>query len=280
MIANLTPKPVTNTIDLQNFISKIEYRVARTIDELEQSYKLVYKEYLKRNYTEENKNLLRLSEFNALPQTTTFVASAYETVIATATVIIDSPLGLPMDKIYNKELTKLRNNKKKICEISMLSSNNELFQDGVSLLLNSKKMFFVFLLFKNMFDYIRNILKFDDICITINPKHDTTYDFLLFKNLGELKSYDEANGAPAIAKHLDLKSSKDECLKQKRSGVYKMFFAKNTNPEKFNQKINLTPKDLNYFFVKKSNIFKTISSDKLEYIKSCYPNYDFSKIVP
>ncbi|MCK5492938.1 MAG: hypothetical protein KAJ14_07500, partial [Candidatus Omnitrophica bacterium] len=153
MIANLTPKPVTNTIDLQNFISKIEYRVARTIDELEQSYKLVYKEYLKRNYTEENKNLLRLSEFNALPQTTTFVASAYETVIATATVIIDSPLGLPMDKIYNKELTKLRNNKKKICEISMLSSNNELFQDGVSLLLNSKKMFFVFLLFKNMFDY-------------------------------------------------------------------------------------------------------------------------------
>ena len=135
------------------------------------------------------------------------------------------------------------------------------------------------LLFKNIFDYTRNTLNLDNICIAINPKHETVYDFLLFKNLGELKTYNHANGAPAIAKYLDLKSSENECLKQKRSGIHKMFFKKTINSAKFNKKIYMTPDDLNYFFVKESDTFKTISPDKLEYIKSCYPEYDFSKII-
>lgn len=265
--------------DIQQALPKIEYRVARTRDELEKAYHLVYKEYLKKKYTEETKAQIRLSEHNALPSTTTFIAKTEDQVLATVTIIPDSPLGIPMDKIYNEELSELRKNNKKICEISMLATNPELFGKGMATMLNSKKLFFVFFLFKLVFDYARDILKLDYLCITINPKHQLTYDFLLFRNLGELKSYEHANGAPAIAKYLDLHSVEQECNDKRKIGIQKMFFKRKSKDEQFSNKIILTEEDLKYFFIDKTNIFKEIPIQNLDAIKKSYPGYDFSRIL-
>jgi hypothetical protein len=90
-------------IDLQAFLDVIEYRVARTREELEKAYSLVYKEYLRRGYVKQNASGLRISIYNALPQTTTFISIIEKEIIATATVIPDSYLGLPMDEIYHEE---------------------------------------------------------------------------------------------------------------------------------------------------------------------------------
>ena len=138
----------------------------------------------------------------------------------------------------------------------MLASNTELFKGGTSMMLNAKKMFFIFFLFKTIFDYVKDYLKLDFICITINPKHKLTYDFLLFKDLGELKTYQHANGAPAIAKYLDIKGAKAECIKTNRQGLYKMFFLRKTEPDKLSTKFNFSLKDLQYFFVEKTDVFK------------------------
>jgi len=146
-------------------------------------------------------------------------------------------------------------------------------------MLYSKKMFFIFFLFKLIFDYARHILKLDYICITVNPKHKLTYDFLLFQDLGELKTYHQVNGAPAIGKFLDLNTVEEECKKQHKEGLYKMFFSHNTDPTKFSGKIILTPEDLRYFFVEKTDIFKEASPFQLEYIKKCYSTYNFSEII-
>ena len=266
-------------LKLQAFLKNINYRVARTTNELEKVYDLVYKEYLNKNYINENESKLKFSLYNALPDTTTFIAIAGNEIIATATVIVDSELGLPMDKIYSQELDKFRKNKRKLCEISMLASNTELFSNGISLMLNTKKLFFVFSLFKLIFDYVREIIKLDLICITINPKHKLTYDFLLFKDFGGLKTYLDANGAPAIAKCLDLNSVEEECERTHKKGLYKMFLAQKTEPDKFSKKIIFSPEDLKYFFSEKSNTFRTANSQQLEYIKKCYPAYDFSEIL-
>lgn len=265
--------------DLQVVFKSIEYRVARTKEELAKAYYLVYKEYIKRGYTQENPSQWRLSIYNAIPQTTTFVAVIDSEVIATATVIPDSPLGLPMDEIYYSELTQLRKENKKLCEVSMLASDTELFQSGISMMLNSKKLFFIFSLFKIIFDYAKDVLKLDVICITINPKHSLTYEFLLFKNLGELKTYYAVRGAPAIGKYLDLHTAEEECRKLHKNGLYKMFFLKKTPPEKFSQKVRFSSQDLAYFFVEKTDIFKTASSSQMEYIKKCYPHFNFHEIL-
>ena len=83
---------------------KVIYQITKKRNELEQGFSLVYKEYVKRRYIPKHyKSKIRLSLYNALPSTTTFVAKKGKKVIATATLIPDSPMGLPMDKIYKKE---------------------------------------------------------------------------------------------------------------------------------------------------------------------------------
>lgn len=264
---------------LQDFLEQIEYRVARSKEELEKAYALVYKEYLKRGYVKESDARLKLSLHNALPQTTSFVTVFEQEIFSTATLIPDSPLGLPMDEIYHQELEQLRKQGKKACEISMLASDTELFKNGISLLLNSKKMFFIFNLFKLIFDYAYRHLALDCICITINPKHILTYEFLLFKDLGGLKFYDNANGAPAIAKYIEFNSLEEECKQKNKEGLYKMFLQKATPLENFSQKAAFSPEDLGYFFSKKTRIFKNASSFQLDYIKQCYPAYNFTDII-
>ncbi|MCM8781004.1 MAG: hypothetical protein NC908_03685 [Candidatus Omnitrophica bacterium] len=261
--------------DLKSFLQAIDYRVARTKKEWEDAYRLVYKEYLKRGYVKDPEIKLKLSIYNALPETTTFIAITNNEVLATATLIPDSPLGLPMDEIYHQELEQFRHRNKKICEISMLASNTELFDSGVSLMLNSRKLFLVFYLFKIIFDYAKDLLKLDFICITVNPKHALTYDFLLFKDLGKLKYYKSVNNAPAIAKYLDLNSVEEECKQKKKIGLYQMFFLKKTSAEKFSQKFTLTSKDLKEFFVDKTNIFKDAKPAQLAYLRKWYPDMDY-----
>jgi hypothetical protein len=265
---------------LQTFIESVEYRVARNREELEAAYALVYKEYLKRGYIKPDGKPLKLSIFNALPQTTTFIALMDNQLVATATVVPDSHLGLPMDKIYHEELCLLRQRSGKICEVSMLASDTEFFQNGVSMMLNAKKLFFIFNLFKIIFDYARELAKLDYFCITINPKHNLTYEYILFKDLGGgLKEYDTVNNAPALAKYLDLRSAKEECQKLNKPGLYQMFFVRRTHPENFACKAILSPADLKYFFVDKTDIFKQAASLQMAYLESCYPAYDFSKIM-
>ena len=41
-------------LNLSEFIDTIEYRVARSREELEKAYALVYQEYLKRGYAQKN----------------------------------------------------------------------------------------------------------------------------------------------------------------------------------------------------------------------------------
>lgn len=264
---------------LQAFIENVDYRVARTRQELEGAFTLVYKEYLRRNYIRPDGEAIKLSIFNALPQTTTFIALFDKQIVATASVVLDSPIGLPMDKIYHEELCSLRQQGNKVCEVSMLASDTQIFQGGTSLMLNAKKLFFIFNLFKVIFDYAGELAKMDYICITINPKHNLTYEYILFKDLGGLKVYDTVNNAPAIAKCLNLKTSKDECQKLNKPGLYEMFFMRRTHPDHFARKALLSPADLKYFFVDKTDIFKQAANIQMAHVKSCYPAYDFSQIL-
>ncbi|MDD5729695.1 MAG: hypothetical protein PHN57_01005 [Candidatus Omnitrophica bacterium] len=264
---------------LQGFLSNIDYRIARTRQEMESSFGLVYKEYLKRGYVNEHPSQLRVTMYNALPQAATFVAVCKDEIVSTATLVPDSPLFLPMDEIYHEELNQLRAKGLKLCEITMLASNTELYRDGISLMLNAKKMFFIFLLFKTIFDYAKNVLGLDCICITVNPKHSLTYNFLLFKDIGGLKTYSNANGAPAVAKYLNLTTSEEDCKKAHKEGLYRMFFGKNTPAEKFSGKFEYSPEDLKYFFAEKSDVFKTSPAEKLDYIKQCYHSLDFKNII-
>ncbi len=279
--AEAVRRPKDKTIkNVDQFVADITYRLARSPEELEQCYRLVYEEYLERGYVNEHPSRMRFTLHNCLPETVTFVALYREAVIATATLIPDSPLGLPMDDLYRHELKALRREGLRLCEISMLASNTAVFPPGTSLMLNAKKMFLIFYLFKHIYDYTHHMLDLDAICIAVNPKHNLTYEYLLFEDLGGLKRYAKVNGAPALGKYLRLATVKDRVKAREGAALQKMFLSECVDPSRFTEKVRLTSESLRYFFVEKLPLLQSASQVHIRYIKRCYPDIDFSAIIP
>jgi len=269
-----------HSMTIKSLLEGVEYRVARSRQELEKAFHLVYQEYLKQGYVDEDPSQMRFLLHNALPETTTFVALIDGVVTATATVIADSPLGLPMDELYHQELEELRRGGKHLCEVSMLANSSELFSEQVPMMLNAKKMFLIFFLFKHIFDYVRLQVSCDYICVMVNPKHANAYDSLMFQDIGGMKRYDKVNGAPAVAKYLRVHDVDPQVLSVKRQSLYKMFLSSDTNPEKFSGKFQWGPYDLKHFFVDLKSLIQNAPQEYIEYIKKCYPGYNFFEIFP
>ena len=102
---------------------RIEFATERK--QFEEAFRLVYKEYLHKGYCSPHPSQMRVLFYNALPETVTFCLWRDQTLIATVTLIPDSPAGLPMEEVYPDELKKLRKEGRKICEISSLALNSE-----------------------------------------------------------------------------------------------------------------------------------------------------------
>ncbi len=266
--------------NLKAFLKAITFRVAQTRDELEAATKLVQQEYAKRGYTSSKSSSdIKLSLFNALPQTTTFVALLEGEVIGTITLIADSPLGLPMDSIYRDELDGLRRQGRRLAEGSMLAVRTDLFGRGVFLMLNSKKLFLVFNLFKLWFDYARFLTSITTLCIAVHPKHDLLYRFLSFHDLAGERVYPGANHHSAIAKVLDFHLADQELRAANKLGIHRLFFQKRAKPEQLAQKMLLKPEDLRYLFVERTSLFQQASAEQIQHLQQCYPSYRFQEIL-
>lgn len=258
--------------------AKTIYRVARTRQELEEAFSLVYKEYLMRGYIPKDyRSGLRISLYNALPSTTTFVAKQGKSVVAAVTLIPDSSLGLPMDKIYKKELDNLRKQGYKIAEVSQLSIDTGLFGKDLFSMFNFRKLIFIFKLFKVVLDYALDFENLTNICIAINPKQQLLYKFLYFEPIGGLKYYGSVNKAPAVALTVRLNEARQRA--KNRIGLYKIFFGNKTGRKLLGGKLKLSLKDLEYFFVEKSDIFEKLTPAQANILKASYPPRQIDRIL-
>lgn len=256
----------------------VVYHIARNRGELEQAFSLVYKEYACKGYISRHyKSRLRLSFFNALPSTSTFVAKQGNRVVATVTLIPDSPLGIPMDKIYKERLDGLRKKKRRVAEVSQLAIDSKLFPKNWFSMFNFSKLMFIFRLFKLVLDHALYVDKLTDLCIAVNPRHQYLYKFLGFEMLGGLKYYGSVNKAPAIAKRLDLETVEERA--KARRGLYKVFFSKRTDNSLFEGKFKLSASDIKYFFVNKSDIFNKATKNQLKYISISYQDKGVGKLI-
>ncbi len=248
---------------------QISYSIAKTRHDLEQAFALVYRQYLKKGYISKSHNgNLCLTLFNALPSSVIFIAKEEDRVIGTVTLIFDSPLGLPMDAAYKPQIDVLRKRGRAVAEVSQLAISEESFDRDCFSMFNFNKLMFIFRLFKMVLDYGRYHQKINDLCIAINPKQRDLYTFIGFENMAGLKIYGNANKALAVAKRLNLDSFKQKM--RRRKALYTIFSSK-MDDEVFKDKHKFTAGDLEYFFVKKSNVFEKATNRRMRYIRSCYP---------
>ena len=252
----------TSPFDGPLALEDLSVRPARSRLELESAYARVYWGYLERAYIPAHPSQMRFSIFNALPTTVTFVSVLRDEVIASVTLVSDTEIGLPMDEIYGDELQALRDAGRKLTEATMFADRRQRdFRRVVPMLL---------LLMKRVFDYATLILEANDLCITINPHHESFYErTLLFEPVGELKAYPSVLDNPALAKRLNLETVREKCKEKEK--LWQRFFENRTPREVFENRYQMMCDDLHFFFVETVPVFRDASPEQLECLQKHYP---------
>lgn len=258
-------------------LRSVEFRVVQTLDEFVAASHLTYREYVLRRYVSPTSSQLKLSIYHALPQTTTFIAWHRRAgVIGTIALIEDSPLGLPMDDAYKAELDVMRRQGLRLAEATMLTLDSRLFSQGTFSMTYTRKLLLMMRLFKVLFDYTRSATPVQELVACFHPKHQLLFEFLDLAPLGGLKAYAGANGTPALARHLNIETTQRQATEHP---AYRFFFGRRPSARAFARKRVLSPNDLRRLFVLDSGIFASASPSELAYLMSCYPTYNFGKIV-
>jgi hypothetical protein len=177
------------------FADALDFGLATDRDTLEQAFRLLHDQYVAQGYMDPHPSGLRLGIHNALPSTRVFVARSGRRVVGTMMLIVDSPLGLPMDEIYADDLRAFRDERRELTEASGLALDPDCHRSGVAVLLRIIRMITL---------YAAEVLRSNDICIAVNPRHAAFYrKAFYFRDIGGLKHYGKVNGAPALALRLD-----------------------------------------------------------------------------
>ena len=260
--------PIDSVMRLALRADSLLFSLAQTTDQMVQAYKLVYRNYLRCEYIDAHPSQMRYNVFNALPDTATFVACLDHTVVTTATIVFDSPLGLPLEAIYQDEVDALRRAGARLSEVTMLADRRRAGMRTIPSILH---------LFKLILHHTLATGKATDIVITVNPSHEAFYSrYLPFDDLGPLRYYPSVKNAPAVAKRLSL----TEVVLGVRSGRFGGFFLENPPPrDVLAAKKRFTEDELRELFVATRDILPQLPPFALDYIRSLYPGYDFNRIM-
>ena len=160
------------------------------------AYELIYRLYREKGYANPNDSRMWLSLYNLLPDTTTLVVLREDKVVGTLTVVFDSSLGLPGDKLYKEEIDVLRKTGRKPAEIISLGVADKGRRSSRDILI---KLFnYVYLVSKHLKDAT-------DFVITVNPHHAAYYHkTMFFEEWGHERTYEKLGGAPAVLLRLNL----------------------------------------------------------------------------
>ncbi|MCM2278256.1 MAG: PilZ domain-containing protein [Oligoflexia bacterium] len=261
---------------------EIQFKIATTTEELETAYRLLHDCYAGVGLMDPHFSGLRCTVYSALPYTTTIIAKKGSQVIGTVSLIKDSPLGFPSDKEYRKENDDYRREGRQIAEVSALAVHAEFRKDHrISLYL-----------MKYLNWYALHYMGCDMFCIVVHPRARDFYAGLFgFVQNGKTVKYGFVKGALAAHMTLDLKAARERIMPELYAGApaerdLNEFIYRGESPFVYpNRGLGcvldpvMTPSMLTYFFVRRTQLFKTLSPAELSLIRSSYNlNFDLSGV--
>lgn len=255
---------------------RVEFATRR--EHFEQAFRLVYQEYLRKGYCLPNPWGMKSTLYNALPETVTFCLWRGTTLIATNSLIPDSPIGLPMESVYPDEVRQLRKQGRKLSEVSLLALNSEVISKGILPLYFAERLRCLYQIFKPLFWYAHGTARYTDFCIAVNPIHKPLYIALYFQQFGEEKVYESANGNPSIAMRLNF-GGLEEKMRGKVLGIHKLFFGKSLELKKISEFFRWSAQDFNYFFVENSDVLKKAKPEQIEYLMRRFPELPIKQMA-
>lgn len=263
---------------------RLTLKIADTQEELEACFRLLHDAYVGSGFMKPDPSGMRVTIYHALPTTTTLCAKYDGQVVGTLSLIRESVLGFPLQRIF--DLTDIREKKGNIAEVSALAIHKRFRRTGGSIL---------FPLMKFMYEYCTTFFDTRHLVIAVNPSHIEMYESLLFfERLTQnvVENYDFVNGAPAVGATLDLSLApaifkKHYGSKPPKRNLYAFFTeVKLPNiklpPRRFyttNDPV-LTPELLDYFFNVRTKVFSQLSDRKKCLLHTIYDLPAYREVLP
>lgn len=170
-------------------LAGVKVKIASTVDECVEAAKLVHQGYVGRGIMQPHGSGVRMTPFLALPSTVVFVALKAGQLVGTLSLVLDSSLGLPMEKIFPDEVSAVRRRGGIIAEVGAQCVTRKCRGTGVAFLLN-----------KAMFQTME-LLGVEQLLFAVHPKAEDLYGATICaQRLGEAKAYPSLNqSALAVA---------------------------------------------------------------------------------
>lgn len=210
--------------------SEFTIKAANTLEEREAAFRLAYLVYLEKGYIKENTTKMLVQNYDSNPETVILIVQDKDKNIAgTLTLVFNGTTKLPAEKIYNQEISALKNKGEKMVEISRLVINDQ-YRSSKEVLL---------LLMNYLAIYSYHVKNYTSLIIQVNPRHKTYYKTLLnFDEIGTEKACPSVQNAPAILLYLPLSHYHSEVIRcsypfsqyKKERSLYPSFL----NPEQEN----------------------------------------------
>jgi len=264
--------------------SRLVFKIAETREELEACFRLLHDAYVRRGYMKPDPSGMRVTIYHALPTTTTLCALFDGKVVGTISLIRESAIGFPLQRIF--DLSSVRAKRGNIAEVSALAIHPAFQGLGGMVLLP---------LMKFLYEYCTTLFDTRHLVIAVNPKHIETYESLLFfrrLSANVVPSYDFANGAPAVGATLDLKHAPEILRKYYerrplRRNLHHYFVAMRLpNIELPNRRFYttndpvMTPELIDYFFNQKTKVFANLSERKKTLMHMIYDLPEYQRVLP
>ncbi|MCL2635209.1 MAG: hypothetical protein FWD50_01080, partial [Betaproteobacteria bacterium] len=144
---------------------RLVLKIAETREELEACFKLLHDAYVASGFMTPDASGLRVTIYHALPTTTTLCAKFDDQVVGTLSLIRESAIGFPLQRIF--DLSGIRAKEGKIAEASALAIHPRFRRTGGMIL---------FPLMKFMYEYCTTFFDTRHLVIAVNPRHIEMYE--------------------------------------------------------------------------------------------------------
>ncbi|MBR0568036.1 hypothetical protein J5J83_18085 [Azoarcus sp. L1K30] len=263
---------------------KLVFKLAETREELEACFHLLHDAYVDAGFMQPDPSAMRVTVYHALPTTSTLLCRYGERVVGTLSLIRESAMGFPMQRIF--DLDAVRRQGGNIAEVSALAIDPRFRSASGKILLP---------LMKFMYEYATRQFDTRHLVIAVNPRHVGFYEAVLcFRRLAQrpVAHYDFVNGAPAVGAHLDLSTA--PAVYRRRydklppaKNLFRYFTATVVPNIRFPEKRFytttdpvMTPALIDHFFNIRTRVFAGLRSRELMLLHSIYDLPEFKGCLP
>lgn len=176
-------------------------KVADQISEYSAAAALTFEAYAEKELVNARGVPVRVTPFLMMPTTVRLVAISQGEVIATMALIVDSPLGLPMENVFGPEITALRRQGRRMVEGGTLAIAKAHRRSGIAMLM-----------YKAVYLTAFELLGLDELLGAVHPDAEPMYVCpLRFERLTpQVRPYPGlTNGARALGMHLNLETFRE-----------------------------------------------------------------------